>query len=206
MPSTGLSGFCGLTSHQTSSSPRRARACRLISRWPWWAGLNDPPSSPMRRPGRRGGGSSPPGLLIGRSPPGELMLRRAQHEDVPFPASPDQTSFILSLSKDEAAASRPDLAVPADDVFVAGELLGADRAAGVQLAGGDADLGAHAELAAIGELGRGVVQHDGGIDLGEEALRRGAVLRHDRLGVARAVPADMGERAVDAVDQPDTQD
>ena len=33
---------------------------------------------------------------------------------------------------------------------------------------GDADLAAKAELAAIGELGRGVVQQDGGIDLVEE--------------------------------------
>ena len=32
--------------------------------------------------------------------------------------------------------------------------------------GGDADLGAEAELAAIGELRRGVVQDDGRIDLG----------------------------------------
>jgi hypothetical protein len=38
------------------------------------------------------------------------------------------------------------------------------------LAGGDADLGAHAELAAVGELRRGVVQHDGAVDLVEEAL------------------------------------
>ena len=40
----------------------------------------------------------------------------------------------------------------------------------MHLAGGDADLGAHAELAAVGELGRGVVQHDGGVDLGKEFL------------------------------------
>ena len=35
-----------------------------------------------------------------------------------------------------------------------------DRAAGMHPAGGDADLRAEAELAAVGELGRGVVQHD----------------------------------------------
>ena len=56
-------------------------------------------------------------------------------------------------------------------ILEAGELLDADRAARVQLAGGDADLGAEAELAAVGELGRGVVQHDRGIDLAEEFLR-----------------------------------
>jgi hypothetical protein len=35
----------------------------------------------------------------------------------------------------------------------------------VQAPGGDADLGAHAEFAAVGELRRGVVQHDGAVDL-----------------------------------------
>jgi len=34
----------------------------------------------------------------------------------------------------------------------------------MQAAGGDANLGAEAELAAVGELRRGVVQHDGGVD------------------------------------------
>ena len=42
--------------------------------------------------------------------------------------------------------------------------------------GGDADLGSEAELAAVGELGRGVVQHDGRIDLRQEALGRGVVV------------------------------
>jgi hypothetical protein len=37
-------------------------------------------------------------------------------------------------------------------------LLDADRAARVHAAGGDADLGAEAEFAAVGELRRGVVQ------------------------------------------------
>ena len=44
-----LSGFCGDTSHHTSSRPRRRSACRLIWRWPACAGLNEPPSRPMRR-------------------------------------------------------------------------------------------------------------------------------------------------------------
>ena len=67
-----------------------------------------------------------------------------------------------------------DLPRAAHAVFEAGQLLDADRAARVEAAGGDADLGAEAELAAVGELGRGVVQHDGGIDLAQEFLRRGA--------------------------------
>jgi hypothetical protein len=64
-------------------------------------------------------------------------------------------------------------------IFEGAELLGADRAAGVHAAGGDADLGAEAEFAAVGELGRGVVQHDRRVDLGEELLRRGAVFGDD---------------------------
>src|SRR5882762_7659428 len=75
--------------------------------------------------------------------------------------------------------SRPDLPGAAHAILEAGELLDADRTAGVQLAGGDADLGAEAELAAIGELRRGVVQHDRGIDLRQEFLRRGGVIGDD---------------------------
>ena len=57
-------------------------------------------------------------------------------------------------------SSRPGLARAVHAVFEARQLLDADRAARVHPAGGDADLGAHAELAAVGELGGGVVQHD----------------------------------------------
>ena len=71
-----------------------------------------------------------------------------------------------------SSVTRPRLAGAAHDVLEGGELLDADGAAGVQAAGGDADLGAHAELAAVGELGRGVVQHDGAVEAGEEALGR----------------------------------
>src|SRR3546814_5909482 len=70
----------------------------------------------------------------------------------------------------------PDVAPATHLVLVAGQLLGANGAAGVQLAGGNADLGPHAELAAVGELGRGVVHHDAGIDLVQEAGRGHGVL------------------------------
>ena len=66
--------------------------------------------------------------------------------------------------------------------------------------GGDADLGAEAELAAIGELRRGVVQDDRRIDLGEEALRRRLILGDDGIGVVRAVGLDMRDRRVEPVD------
>ena len=55
-----------------------------------------------------------------------------------------------------------------DAVFEAGQLLGADRAAGMKFAGGDADFRAETEFAAVGELRRGVMQHDRRIDLVEK--------------------------------------
>ena len=61
---------------------------------------------------------------------------------------------------DQSGLTAASVRVPRHAIFEAGELLDADRAARVQAAGGDADLGAEAELAAVGELGRGVVQHD----------------------------------------------
>ena len=68
----------------------------------------------------------------------------------------------------------------------------------MEAAGGDADLGAEPELAAIGELRRGVVQHDRGIDLVEEFLRRRLVGGDDRVGVMGAVTLDVLDRRVDA--------
>ena len=52
-----------------------------------------------------------------------------------------------------APALAPDLPRPAHHVLVGGELFGPHRTAGMQLVGGDADLGAEAELATVGELG-----------------------------------------------------
>src|SRR5262245_39812830 len=98
--------------------------------------------------------------------------------------------------------SRPGLPAAVHAILEARQLLGADRAAGVEFAGGDADLGAEAELAAVGKLRRGVMQHDRRIDLVEEFLRRLRILGHDRVGVARAVAMDVRDRLVDAVDHP----
>jgi len=70
----------------------------------------------------------------------------------------------------------------------------------VHPAGGNADLGAHAELAAVGELGRGVVEHDGAVDLGEEPVGGGLVAGDNSVGVVRAVTRDMGDSRVEAVD------
>src|SRR3546814_6697691 len=88
------------------------------------------------------------------------------------------------------------LTAAADHVFVAGELLRPDGTAGVQLAGRNADLRTHAELAAVGELGRGVVQDDAAVDAREEALGNGRILGDDRLRVVRSVALDMSHGGI----------
>src|SRR6266849_1883330 len=96
-------------------------------------------------------------------------------------------------SEGAAPGSRAGLAAAEDAVLEGGELLDADRPARMHAAGGDADLGAEAKLAAVGELGRGVVQHDRRVDLAHEFFRRRLVGRDDRVGVVRAVALDMGD-------------
>src|ERR1700680_885481 len=88
--------------------------------------------------------------------------------------------------------SRPGLPGAVNTVFEAGQLFGADRAAGMEFTGGNADLGAEAEFAAVSELGRGVMKHDRRIDLVEKFARGAFVVGHDRVGVMRAVIVDMG--------------
>src|SRR3954453_9322620 len=82
-----------------------------------------------------------------------------------------------------AVGSRPCLSGAVDAIFEAGKLLDADRAAGVEFSRGDADFGAEAEFATIGELRRRVMQHDRRIDLVEEFFRGRGILGHDRVGV-----------------------
>lgn len=62
---------------------------------------------------------------------------------------------------EDLAGGSADVAVADDDVLGGGHLGQAHRAAGVQLLGADADLGAEAELSAVGEP-RGGVDQDGG--------------------------------------------
>ncbi len=57
-------------------------------------------------------------------------------------------------------ALRPRLPVAAHPVLEGAKLLDPDRPARMHAPGGDPDLGAESELAAIGELGRGVVDDD----------------------------------------------
>src|ERR1700731_1643945 len=92
--------------------------------------------------------------------------------------------------------SRPRLPGAMDAVFETGQLLRADRAAGVKFPGRNSDFGAEAEFAPVGKLGRCVVQHDRRIDLVEKLAGRGCVVGHDRIGVMRAVVVNMRDRLV----------
>src|SRR6185437_4014550 len=105
-----------------------------------------------------------------------------------------------------ALLSGPDLPVAAHAIFERAKLLDPDGAARVHAPGRDANLGAEAELAPVGELGRGVVHDDRRIDLFQEALSRGSVLGHDAVGVVRAVGLDMSDRHIETVDDPDGDD
>src|SRR6478735_4586310 len=89
-----------------------------------------------------------------------------------------------------------DLTLADHHVLGGGQVLEADRPARMQAIRRDADLGAHAVLAAVGEAGRRVHVHGRGVHLAGEPLGGGLVLGDDRLGMARAVAGDVLERAV----------
>src|SRR5262249_53327986 len=112
--------------------------------------------------------------------------------------------MILERGPSRASPSRrslrPRLSVAAYAIFEAGQLFDSDRSTGVEPSGGNADLGAETELAAVGKLRRRVVQHDGRIDLAEKPLRRLAVFGDDRIGMMRAIALDMRDRGIDAID------
>src|SRR5688500_18841530 len=73
------------------------------------------------------------------------------------------------------------------DPLLRGEALEADRPAGLQLVGRDADFGTQPVLEAVGEAGRRIHHHRARVDLAQEALRAGPVLGDDRVGMPRAV-------------------
>src|SRR5512134_1759138 len=104
---------------------------------------------------------------------------------------------MIGGSLSGAARSGADLATAENDPLLAGEPLQSDRTAGVQLVGGDADLGAQPVLEAVGEARRGVDHHRAGVDLAQEAHGVGPVLGDDGVGVLRSVPADVLDRLVE---------
>src|SRR6185369_7534554 len=172
-----LSGLPGVSSHQTRSSFRRLIANWLMARCAACGGLNEPPSRPTRMP---------------------LVWKGI--------ACAADCNCISRVTAGSGLRSRPRLPGAVNAIFEGRQLLGANRAASVEFAGGNADLRAEAELAAIGELRRCVVQHDRGIDLVEEFLGRRGILRHDRVGVMRAVIVNMRERVIETVHDPRRDD
>src|SRR5205085_5693350 len=167
-----FSGLPGVSSHQTRSSFRRLIANRLMARCAACGGLNEPPSTPMRMP------------LVWNGIPwlADCGINGATARDRFRAKTPMR--------------SRPRLPGAADAIFEARQLLGANRSASMEFAGGNPDLGAEAELAAIGELRRCIVQHDRRIDLVEEFLCSPGVFGHDRVGVVRAVMVNMRDRLI----------
>src|SRR5262245_52715024 len=98
-------------------------AIRQASRWASCGGSKVPPNRPIRMPRACGGSAT-------------------RSDGITRPANQRRTS----------TRSRPDLPAAANAVFEAGELVDADRTARMKAAGGNADLGAEPELAAVGKL------------------------------------------------------
>ena len=101
------------------------------------------------------------------------------------------------------ASSRTRLAFSLDEPLVGGDLLQGHGAAGMELLGADAYLGAEAKLGAVGEGGGGVVVDAGGIDPTGEAGGRFGVVGDDALAMARAVAGDVADGLVGACHAPD---
>ena len=86
----------------------------------------------------------------------------------------DQNTVFQMRKKRRSAAfhfkksDRTHLTGTANNVFETGQLLDANRAAGVQFSRGNADFRPHAEFAAVGKLGRGVVQDRRAVDMRQE--------------------------------------
>lgn len=75
------------------------------------------------------------------------------------------------------------LAVTSHPILVTRELAQAHGAAGVEFVGGDADFGAEAEFAAVGEAVGDVVENAGGVDRAQEAIGSGLICSDNGVGV-----------------------
>src|SRR4051812_1790125 len=105
-----------------------------------------------------------------------------------------------SATRPRGAPSGTHVPVALDDVLERAELAQRDRPARVELLRRVADLGAHAELAAVGEPGGRVDVHARRVHALLERAGGRRVGSHDRLGVARAVLVDVLDRLLDGVD------
>ena len=102
------------------------------------------------------------------------------------------------ISAPRVSAAAP--ARAAHHVLVTRQLLHAHRPAGVELIGRNADLRAHAELAAVGELCRGVVQHDRAVDL----LRNRSAVAAFSVTMTRCAPSRSARCARSPASTPST--
>src|SRR5690348_2664717 len=199
-PRVSLSGLPGVTSHHTRSSPIRRIANRQAARCAAWGGSNVPPNRPMRMPRACGG-------KIGQPRRSNRVATGRRESVSPLMISERDPSRQIAAggAGGLTAALRPRLSVAAYAVFETGELFHADRSAGVEPPGGNANFGTEPEFAAVGKLGRGIVEHDGRVDLAQELFRRFAVFGHDRVGVMGAIALDMRDGGVDAIDDANGQ-
>jgi hypothetical protein len=66
--------------------------------------------------------------------------------------------------------------------------------------GRDADFAPEPEFAAIGELGRRIVQYNGAIDLAKKTRRDIRVFGYNTFGMSGGIPGDVVDRAADTID------
>src|SRR6202020_2984548 len=90
------------------------------------------------------------------------------------------------------ASSGADVPVALDQVLERAQLAQPDRPARVELLGRVADLGPHAELAAVSEARRRVDVDAGGVDPELEGARGARRRRDDGFGMAAAMGVDVG--------------
>src|SRR4029453_7062150 len=155
-----LRGLPGVSSHQTRSSFRRLIANRLMARCAACGGLNEPPSRPTRMPlVWKGMACAADCDCISRIPAragwGLFLFDGIETELQILVLTRFLDANRLPLRLKTLWRSRPRLPGAVNAIFEARQLLGANRTAGVEFAGGNSDLRAEAELAAIGELRRG---------------------------------------------------
>src|SRR5262245_52263206 len=90
--------------------------------------------------------------------------------------------------------------------LVSGQLIQAHRAARAHFVRADADLGAHAEFAAVGKARAGVPINGSAVHFGEESMRGGFVLRDDAIAVGAAITVDMLDGGPNAIHNPNVED
>src|SRR6185437_9425888 len=99
------------------------------------------------------------------------------------------SSFVIRHSLLPAHLSAADA-----DPLVSGQFIEAHRAARADFVSADADFGAHAKFAAIGEARGGIPINRGGIDLVQKLFGASFVRCDDAVRVRRAIMIDVIDR------------